>query len=119
MQLVDIVFRVNTGAAAAVVPSAVAVGSAGASVQMTSDSSLGATINTLLVAQVRDMRGGEQFDAELLVAPVEERGVLAAAASSELFNTAVLDGAALSTSVPAFMVYSWNRKPDAPVAASR
>lgn len=58
-----------------------------------------------------------QFDAQLRIVAVSQRGMLAFASVAELFNTAVLDGASLGSQLTGVLVFSWYRQPDAPPAA--
>ena len=53
--------------------------------------------------QVNDRRGGAQTQAELSVVASSTIGIYAYAASSELFNTALLNGQAVQTIVQAFL----------------
>lgn len=68
---------------------------------------------------MRDMRGGEQNDAQLDVVAVVERGVMASASASEIFNTAVLDDVQLFSDISAFTVYSWYKQADSAVSGAR
>jgi hypothetical protein len=67
---------------------------------------------------MRDRRGGEQFNAEIEVVAVVQRGMLASASSSEVFNTAVLDGSQVQSALTASMVYSWYRRTDVSLTGS-
>ncbi len=58
---------------------------------------------SLLHMQVNDRRGGAQTQAELSVVASSTIGIYAYAASSELFNTALLNGQAVQTIVQAFL----------------
>ena len=62
-----------------------------------------ATTQSLLRVQVNDRRGGAQTQAELSVVASSTIGIYAYAASSELFNTALLNGQAAQTTVQAFL----------------
>ena len=62
-----------------------------------------ATPQGLLNVQVNDRRGGAQTQAELSIVTSSTIGIYAYAASSELFNTALLNGQAVQTTVQAFL----------------
>lgn len=67
---------------------------------------------------MRDIRGGQTFEAQLKIVAVEERGLIATASSSEIFNTAVLDGEQLSSTISALIVYSSSMKDNAAPTSS-
>jgi len=116
VDLGQVTFQVRQQTAAGAAASALRIGSDSAPVALVSDTSLGASINELQIGQIRDRRGGVQYDAELQVVAVVQRGLLAFASISELFNTAVLDGGSLGSQLTAAVVFSWYRQPDAPPA---
>lgn len=65
--------------------------------------------------QVCDARGGHHTSGNINLIGIESRGIYAYSENSELFNTAVINGAGLTSPIHSFQVSNWHGTMDSSI----
>ncbi|CAG9464647.1 unnamed protein product [Pedinophyceae sp. YPF-701] len=111
-------FRVRTGTTAGPKLNALSVGAVQNPAKLTGDFTQGAAINAdRPIAQINDQRGGAQQAYQLVVVAEVARGLYATAARAVVVNTAVLNGADVTSAITVRSVSSRLSAADADVTA--